>query len=395
MNGRHHLRTYVEGQLGPLERKSIEPIADAAGIPPRSLQEFLSLLRWDEDAVRDRIQHIVARKHRGEENVGIVDETSFHKQGNMTACVQRQYCGATGKIDNCVVSVHLAFSNETGFHTLIDSTLYLPEDSWHRNRARCRAAAIAKEVVYRPLHEIALEQIRHATANGVPLEWICADERYGMVPAFLDGVEKEGLFYVVEVPKGLTGWTQCPEVWPDREHAPPESQGLRAFPRLAEDAPSAKTIEEIARHSYAIRQQPWVAFHLKETLKGPEVWEVKSCAFFHHRDGRASGPLRLIVARHVLDGTTKFFLAHAPADASIQTLLRVGFTRWRVERCFEDEKGRIGMDHFEVRRYGSIKRHLIVSMVSHLLLAEQHERMRGEKPIPHDLPDPNRARCAV
>jgi SRSO17 transposase len=250
-------------------------------------------------------------------------------------------------------------------------------------------------VVYRPLHEIALEQIRHAKANGVPLEWICADERYGMVPAFLEGVEKEGLSYVVEVPKGVTGWTACPEVWRDREHAPPEGQSLRTFPRVATHAPSPKSIEEIACHGRAIRKQPWVAFHLKETLKGPEVWEVKSCSFFHHRDGRASQRLRLVVARHVLDGTTKYFLAHAPADTPIETLLRVAFTRWRVERCFEDEKGRIGMDHFEVRRYGSIKRHLMLSMVSHLFLAEQHERMRGEKPLPHDLPSPVRDQCVV
>lgn len=66
--GRAHFQTYVQGQLGPLERKSVEPMADAAGIPPRSLQEFLRLLRWDEDAVRDRVQSLVARRgHHGEE----------------------------------------------------------------------------------------------------------------------------------------------------------------------------------------------------------------------------------------------------------------------------------------------------------------------------------------
>ena len=103
--GRAHFQTYVQGQLGPLERKSIEPMADAAGIPPRSLQEFLSLLRWDEDGVRDRVQSLVAqRAHHGEE-IFILDETSFAKKGDSTACVQRQYCGATGKIDNCVVTV--------------------------------------------------------------------------------------------------------------------------------------------------------------------------------------------------------------------------------------------------------------------------------------------------
>ena len=55
ITARQHLDTYVQGQLGDLLRKSIEPIADAAGTPPRNLQEFLSLYRWHESAIRDRL----------------------------------------------------------------------------------------------------------------------------------------------------------------------------------------------------------------------------------------------------------------------------------------------------------------------------------------------------
>lgn len=44
---RGHLSTYVRGQLSDLPRKNCEPIADAAEMPPRTLQQFLSLLDWD------------------------------------------------------------------------------------------------------------------------------------------------------------------------------------------------------------------------------------------------------------------------------------------------------------------------------------------------------------
>ena len=53
VTNRPHLQTYVSGQLGDLDRKSVEPIADAAGVPPRTLQEFLSMLKWDDQAARD------------------------------------------------------------------------------------------------------------------------------------------------------------------------------------------------------------------------------------------------------------------------------------------------------------------------------------------------------
>ena len=84
-NTRAHLSTYVSGQLSDLRRKSVEPMADAAGIPPRTLQEFLSLSRWDETMMRDRLQQRVARRHPHGQSVGVIDETSFVKKGDQTA----------------------------------------------------------------------------------------------------------------------------------------------------------------------------------------------------------------------------------------------------------------------------------------------------------------------
>jgi hypothetical protein len=38
---------------------------------------------------------------------------------------------------------------------------------------------------------------------------------------------------------------------------------------------------------------------------------------------------------------------------------------------FWDSKGEVGFNHFEVRGFGSIRRHLTVGMVSHLFLAAE------------------------
>ncbi len=393
--GRKSFRTYVEGQLGHLERKSVEPMADAAGVPPRTLQEFLSHVVWEEDAVRDRIQSRVRRKHCGGETVGVIDETSFPKKGTETACVQRQYCGATGKVDNCVVSVNLALARGN-FHTLIDSRLYLPE-SWHEDRSRCRKVGIPEDVVYRPLHRIALEEIETARDNRVRLDWITSDERYGAVPEFLETLEDWGLSYVIEVPKTVTGWCVHPPIWNDPSEVPGTlARRPRNFPCVSTGARPPQTAEQIADGSRQMTSQPWTTFKVKETLKGPEVWSVRICRFYHNRGGLPSRLLHLIVAVQPLMGTTKYFLAHGPEGTTMETFLRVAFTRWRVERCFEDTKGELGMDHFEARRYLSIKRHLIVTMVSHLFLAEQTQRLRGKKRrglLPLDLPASEGDRC--
>ena len=76
---REHLRTYVSGQLSDLPRKSVEPMALSADIPPRTLQRFLESIEWDEVRLRDKLQHIVTRDHADGEAIGIIDETGHPK----------------------------------------------------------------------------------------------------------------------------------------------------------------------------------------------------------------------------------------------------------------------------------------------------------------------------
>ncbi|MFH1007038.1 MAG: transposase [Candidatus Latescibacterota bacterium] len=102
-----HAEVYVRVQLSNLPRKSVEPMADQAGIDPRALQKFLSQHRWDDAQMARQLHTIVARDYAHPCSVGIIDETSFVKKGVKTPGVQRQHYGATGKKDNCTVSVHL------------------------------------------------------------------------------------------------------------------------------------------------------------------------------------------------------------------------------------------------------------------------------------------------
>src|SRR3954451_7012020 len=81
---RAHLGTYVRGQLSHLPEKSVEPIALEAGVAPRTLQEFLSQLKWDEDRLRERMHQIVHTEHAGTHSIGIFDETSDPKKGDKT-----------------------------------------------------------------------------------------------------------------------------------------------------------------------------------------------------------------------------------------------------------------------------------------------------------------------
>jgi SRSO17 transposase len=133
-DARDLLRVYVKGQLSNVRRKNAEAIALQFGAAPRTLQRFLESIKWDEEKLRDRCQQIVATEHAHPDAIGCVDESGTTKSGNQTVGAGRQWNGNRGKVDNCVVGVHLSYS-APGFQVLLDSAVYLPED-WANDPAR-------------------------------------------------------------------------------------------------------------------------------------------------------------------------------------------------------------------------------------------------------------------
>jgi SRSO17 transposase len=366
---RGHLASYVRGQLSDLPRKSVQPIADFAGTPRRTLQEFLSWSEWDHAPMRDRVQRFVARHHADPHAIGILDESGHPKSGNKTACVQRQWCGNTGKLDNCVVSVHLAYASyDTRFRAMLDGALFLPEKGWD-DPVRRAEAGIPTDLTYRPKWRIALELLDRALGNGMVFGWITADEWYSISGEFLGGLEARKQRYVVEVRANFYGRLYDP----------------RRDPRAR-----LSKVKNLCSFSPPMMRQPWQRVYVKETDKGPMVWEIKRAPIWLQRSDRVLGPYWLIYARNALErGEVRYFVSNASPGTPLEAIVHVAFSRWPVERCLEDEKDELGLSHFEVRKYDSIMRHLSITQVSHLFLARQTERLRGEKPGDHVVPGSN------
>lgn len=150
--GRNLLAVYVKGQLSDLHRKTAESIALRFGKAPRTLQRFLESIKWDEEQLRDRCQQIVARDHADPEAIGCVDESGVGKSGDDTVGVGRQYNGNRGKLDNCVVGVHLSYA-APGFQCLLDSAVYLPED-WAHDPARRKKTMFPTRWSSAPNHKL-------------------------------------------------------------------------------------------------------------------------------------------------------------------------------------------------------------------------------------------------
>jgi len=390
---RAHLPVYIRGQLSNLERKSVEPIALEAGMPVRTLQEFLSQHQWDHPSMRDRLQQIVRDEHAGEdaEVIGIIDETSFSKKGVKTPGVQRQYLGCVGKQDNGIVTVHLGVS-VGDFHALLDGDLFLPE-SWSEDRARCQAAKIPDEVVYRPKTEIALELYDRARANGQRFDWLTFDEWYGSKPPFLRGLDDRNQCFIGEIHKDFVGWIDPPRIT-QRPYRRGRRGPGRKTPRVVKGSRKAKTVEQLAKSHRAFRDQAWETWRIKDSDKGPIVWNVKHAMIYvKDEDALPTKCYHLLVCENPLTGERKYFISNAPPETPLGKLLQVAFSRWPIERCFEDQKGEVGMTHWEGRTWVGLQRHLILTSVSYLFLMIACQRLRKKKSGSNGLPDSSRHEC--
>lgn len=369
---------YLRGLLSDLERKNVERIALRANIPPRTLQEFLSSYVWKEYAMRDKLLNIVASGHASNNSVGIIDETSFVKKGDKTPGVQKQYCGAVGKQENCAVTVHLSYEAE-GFRCLLDGDLFLPE-SWSADRERCREAKIPDSVVYRPKSDIALELYERACQQGIRFQWLTFDEWYGAKPKFLSTLVLANQKYVAEIHGGHRVWGKKPQVT-NRPHRKRGKGKSKKTPRITARSPKATSVKELVANSTDFKNQPWTRWQVKDTEKGPKIVECKVAVVYPQNEkGLPCKSHLLLVVRDVLSSEVKYFLCNAPINTSVGLLLKVAFARWSVERCFQDDKNYVGLDHYEGRSYVGFMRHLILSAVTLFFLSKARQELGTKYP---------------
>ena len=367
-----HLLAYVCGLLADLKRKSIEPIALAAGAAVRTLQEFLSSLDWDHEAANHHLQRLVMDRHGCVRAIGVIDASGHAKQGRMTPGVARQWCGETGKIDNCVVGQHLLYSDHhptNPFNCVLSSDLFLPQ-AWAEDAERRRKAHIPAEVVYRPKWRIALDQLKQTIANGVRFWFLVFDEDYAKVPQFWFELDGMGQQAIGEVPSNFRVFAKRPAY------------------RSRQKAHRPKRVDNLCRFSPLFRKQAWRRVTVKETTRGPIVWEVKAARV--HLTDTSEKPSRatdrqytLIIARNVDAGEIKYFISNAAASVPLEDLLTAAFARWHIELWFERAKQEAGLGAFEVRTYRSLLRHWFCSRLAMYFLAAQTQRLRGEKSGDH------------
>ena len=260
--------------------------------------------------------------------------------------------------------------------------MYLPKE-WDNDIERRQEEGIPEDDIYRKKTDIALGKVARSLRNDARVVAWTFDEWYGRDGELLDGLQEIGKNYVAEVPEDFNGWVKETRGLLATRSRKSRKKGRKPhFPRLEVKALTDSEVYNLLVYSRKLRKQRWKKYYIKEGEKGPVVWEVKGDKFYR-KQGEDSLPgvvHCLIVARNVLNHDEgKYFVSNmAPGSngISLQKLLWVAFSRWPIEMCFRQAKDELGMDHFEVRSWQAIHRHLYISQLSHLFCIRVHQQLR-------------------
>jgi SRSO17 transposase len=367
---------YLRGQLSTLERKSVDPRGLALQGPEvaavRAGQHFLGEGAWEDESMLARHQRLVAESLGEPDGVVIFDGSGFPKQGTHAVGVAPQYCGALGKIANCQQGVFAADVSRKG-STFLDRRLYLPQEWFDAGHAPGRQRyGVPREGGFQTEPHLALEMLRGLVKGRVvPFKGVVADEPYGMIPAFLDGVAAVGKWYFAEVPVSTKVGEGPPQLELHR-HGPRGRP--RKPPRVVAGAPQAEEGRQVAARLPA---RAWRRDPIKEGSNGPLEADFAVVRATRARRGRP-GPSVWVVFRRSLEEkhTVKCLLAHAPASCPHAEVVRVSGVRWPVETAIEEAKGERGMDHDETRTWRGWPHHMTQTVLAHHCLVRMRWHLK-------------------
>lgn len=371
-------RWYLKGLVLPGGRKSVEPMAarvqpDRVRSAHQSMHHLVADAQWSDETMLSAVAKQVLPKliNEGDPVIWIVDDTGFPKKGRHSVGVAHQYCGQTGKQDNCRVAVTLSIATRQG-SLPVGYRLYLPRE-WTEDAPRCRAVGVPEDVVFATKPQLAWQQIEAALAAGYPRGPVLADAAYGDETAWRERLAQHGLRYALGVRPATTVW------WGEHQPAAaptPKAGSGRPQRKLQRDASHQPiAVADLAR---ALPAASWRSVSWRQGVSGPlrsRFARVRVRAA--HRDLPRAEEWLIIEWARDADEPAHYWFSNLPSDMRWPEMVEVVMGRWRIERDYEELKQELGLGHFEGRNWRGFHHHasLCVAAYGFLML----ERLSGAK----------------
>ena len=363
---------YLQGLLGPGERKSVEPMA--ARVAPGDVQQlhhFISTSPWRCEPLEEELVRSADRLVGGPEAVLVVDDTALVKQGRHSVGVARQYCGQLGKKANCQALVSLTLARRE-VPVCVGLRLFLPR-AWAEDMPRRAHAGVPEAIPGRPKWQIALDEINRIRAAGARFGAVLADAEYGKVADFRETLSKQELTWAVGILPLQTVYPADAVIAP----APARSTGRR--PKHPVSSARSRTAQAVIAD---LPDASWRTLSWRRGTKGDLTADFAALRVRVAdgpriaRNRRLPGEVAWLVCERRVGGERKYYLSNALEDASLESLAGLIKGRWVCEQMHQQMKRELGLNHFEGRSWRGLHHHALMTMIAFAFL--QHLRLGGK-----------------
>lgn len=379
---------YITGLLVDGERKSVEPMSEKVNASERGMQRLLSDVRWDDQGVAAAYRRLMLSATADPSGVLAIDDTGFPKKGRASVCVARQYCGASGKIDNCQIGVSMTYvGSDVAWPYAME--LFIPE-SWDKvDDANCVAlrdkTRMPVEARYRPKWRIALELLDLAHREQVPHRAVVADAWYGTIPEFRQELEARGESYVLGVYATTQVFLEPPvlEVAPVRER---RRGRPRKHPAVINANPQPVKVSEVGA---SIADDAWERLELRRDSRDrPLMAEAVSLRVWPAhgwRQRHLHEQVWLLIERRSLEKggfELRYFFSNMPQHLPTIDLVRLNHERYWIENGYQQLKEELGLDHHEGRSWTGWYRHVLLVFLAYgylTLLRLQQKKQQSQR----------------
>ena len=330
---------YLDGLLNDSERKSMQAMHGRLSDPGQyqALQHFITHSPWDAARVWAHLRTVVPMRT----GILAIDDTGFPKQGTRSVGVQRQYCGALGKIGNCQVAVSSALiadgrtwpvAYEPLRARVLDGGCGASDGGGHS-----RDPPVSRKVAYRvgaDADDPAGRVHDHRRGRGCGL-W---EQRASSAPAWSAWDSRMASRFAGKCCAAVVGVA-----------------GTLSATAIAQSAP----------------EDAWESVTWGTGTAGPLT--ARFCAL-RVRPTKGRGDRWLLCERSATDDR-KYYLLHLPATTALVDLVALARSRWPIEQQYRELKDDLGLDHFEGRTYQGWAHHVVLTAVAFTFL--QIERGRA------------------
>jgi SRSO17 transposase len=126
--------------------------------------------------------------------------------------------------------------------------------------------------------------------------------------------------------------------------------------------------------------EAWVVLSAGEGSKGSRLYEWAWLQLPEETEATSERARWVLIRRSLTDPSERaYYRVYGPASITLAELVRVTGSRWKIEEGYEQAKGEVGLDQYEVRTWRAWYRYMTLALLAYAALVVMQAQARAQE----------------